>query len=189
MSDLVRRPALSLQTPGPNESPGAGFSLRAWYTQALPPAVTFSWLYVLTVAEGTVIDGNVAVPAIYPGPLLVLPNARSISPAGIAAIIDEARGLGLLGDISDFTAGALPGAQLGQIELVVDGVRRELVGDPGRAVRCDGGRLIRGRRSGRSTSRSPRSASRSPPARNHAVRRWPTRLWTGCWPSPGRQPN
>ncbi len=134
-------------SPTPNPSPDAspqppaGFYLRAWHTQALPPPSTFSWLPMLTIDQGIAIDGNVAVPAIYPGPLLILPNARQISEAGIAAIVDEAQRLGLLGEVTDFTGGgAMPGARFGQLRIVVDGVVHDLVGNPDAVVRCQGGR-------------------------------------------------
>lgn len=124
-------------SPSPSPTPGAAFYLRAWYTQALPPNVTFNWLPVLTIADGTVIDGNVAIPMIYPGPLVVVPNARWISDAGIAAIIDEATRLGLLTDRTDFTGGGvMPGGRSGQLELLVDGVRRILTGNPDVAPAC-----------------------------------------------------
>ncbi len=130
-------------TPSPSPAPGTGFYLRAWYTQALPPSATFSWMPMLTIVDGTLIDGNVAVPAIFPGPLMISPFARWISDAGSAAIVDEARRLGLLGDMTDFTGGAaMPGARLGQLELVIDGQRRVLTGDPERIVRCGGARCI-----------------------------------------------
>lgn len=95
---------------------------------------------MLTISDGIVIDGNVAVPAIYPGPLLIVPFARSITAAGLAAIVDEARRLGLLGEVTDFTGGtAMPGSRLGQLRLVVDGVTYDLVGNPELVVRCGGG--------------------------------------------------
>jgi hypothetical protein len=126
-------------SPSPSPAPGAGFYLRAWYTQALPPIETFGWLPMLTIAEGTVIDGNVAIDMIYPGPLVIVPNARWISEAGIATIVDEARRLALLGDVSDFTGGtAAPGSRVGQLEIVVDGVRYHLVGNPDLARPCGG---------------------------------------------------
>jgi hypothetical protein len=113
--------------------------MRAWHSQALPPATTFNWLPMLTIVDGTLIDGNVAVPAIYPGPLLISPFSRWISEAGIAAIVEEARRLGMLGGTTDFTAGeAPPGARVGHIEIVIDGNRRLLTGDPDALVRCDG---------------------------------------------------
>jgi hypothetical protein len=127
-------------TPQPTPSPAAAFYLRAWHTQALPPNVTFNWLPILTIADGTAIDGNVAVPAIFPGPLVIVPNARSISEAGIATIVDEARRLGLLGETADFTdGGAMPGSQLGQLRIVVDGQPHDLTGSPEAFVGCGGG--------------------------------------------------
>src|SRR5687768_1997164 len=70
-------------TTAPSPSPGTDFYMRAWYTQALPPEHTFSWLPVLTIKDGVAVDGNVAVPAIFPGPLVIVPNARPISTDGI----------------------------------------------------------------------------------------------------------
>ena len=130
-------------TPSPAPSPGSGsdFYLRAWYTQALPPAASFNWLPIVTIVEGTLIDGNVAVPAIYPGPLLISPNARWISETGVAAVVDVAQRLGMLGDVTDFGGGdSLPGARVGHIEIVIDGNRRLLTGDPDAMLRCDGAR-------------------------------------------------
>lgn len=134
-------------SPSPTRSPsptlGQGFYLRAWYTQALPPRHTFDWLPMLTVANGTLFDGNVAIPMFFPGPLTILPIARPISDAGVGAIMDEARRLGLLGDITDFTGGMpMPGARLGQLELVVEGQRYLLTGNPDALVRCGGARCI-----------------------------------------------
>lgn len=128
-------------SPSPSPLPVGDFYLRAWYTQALPPPSTFAWLPMLTIDHGVAIDGNVAVPAIYPGPLLIVPNARSISDAGIAAIVDEARRLGLLADVTDFTgAGATPGARLGQLRIEADGVTYDLIGNPDTAACLQGGR-------------------------------------------------
>lgn len=94
---------------------------------------------MLTVNEGEVIDGNVAVPAIYPGPLLIMPNVRTISPAGQVALVEQARELGLLNGASDFTADRLaPGAPTAHILFIVDGAQVELIGDPTALVRCPG---------------------------------------------------
>jgi len=43
----------------PQPSPESAFYLRAWYTQALPPSATFSWLPMATIADGQYLDGNV----------------------------------------------------------------------------------------------------------------------------------
>src|SRR5688500_11877564 len=132
-------PTPTQAAPSPaSPAPDAAFYLRIWQSQALPPPGTFNWLPMLTISEGSVIDGNVAVPAIYPGPLLILPFEREITADGQSSVVDEARRLGLLGDASDFTGGqAAPGSVLGHIELIVDGVTRELVGHPGLSVPCD----------------------------------------------------
>ena len=129
----------STEPPSPAPVP-AGLYLRAWQTQALPPPTTFSWLPLITVADDLLIDGNVAVPAIYPGPLLIVPFARAISDAGQAALLEEAQRLGLLGEETDLTGGSPPGMAIGHIEIVVDGRSREILGDPSRPVSCDGAR-------------------------------------------------
>jgi hypothetical protein len=108
-------------------SPG-GFYLRVWQTQALAPQSTFAWLPSVTIAGGQLIDGRVAVPAIYPGPLWIDPSVRSISAAGIDSIVAEARTAGLLGTKRDFTDGALAGAVTGHIQIVVSGVTYDLTG-------------------------------------------------------------
>jgi hypothetical protein len=112
----------------PGGPPTAGFYLRAWQTQALAPQETFGWLPVATVADGTYVDGRVAIPMIYPGPIWIDPSARPISAAGIAAIAAEAKADGLLGDKTDFSAGSAPGSILAHIQLTVDGVTHSLTG-------------------------------------------------------------
>lgn len=109
--------------------PVGGFYLRAWKTQALAPQYTFTWLPLTTISDGKFIDGMVAVPAIYPGPLWVGPSVRTVSANGIAAIVAEARKDGLLGTKSDFGE-ILPGGIAGHIQMVVDGKTYDLSGDP-----------------------------------------------------------
>ncbi|MEA2677638.1 MAG: hypothetical protein QOJ81_1779 [Chloroflexota bacterium] len=124
-------------SPSPQPSPSTAFYLRAWYTQALPPRHTFNWLAMLTVADGVLLDGNVAIDMIFPGPLTVLPIARPITPAGIAQLVDEARRLGMLSDKTDYTGGQpMPGARLGQVQLIVDGVTYNLTGNPDATIVC-----------------------------------------------------
>jgi hypothetical protein len=120
-------------SPAPSAAPStpastAGFYLRAWQTQALAPQYTFAWLAPVTISDGQFIDGNIAIPAIYPGPIYVGPQSRPISDAGIAAIVAEARKDGLLADKTDFATNALPGSITTHIELKIDGVTRELTG-------------------------------------------------------------
>jgi hypothetical protein len=123
--------------PSPSPAPAAGFYLRAWYTQALPPRHTFNWLAMLTIADGVLLDGNVAIDMIFPGPLTVLPIARPISDAGIAALVAEAQRLGLLTDKTDYTGGQpMPGARLAQLQLIVDGVTYNLTGNPDLTIVC-----------------------------------------------------
>ena len=109
-------------------APAGGFYLQAWQTQALAPQNTFGWLPAVTIAGGQYIDGRVAIPMIYPGPLYVGLSERSISTNGVAAIVAEARVDGLLGDKVDFTASGLVGSITAHIRLVVDGVTHDLTG-------------------------------------------------------------
>ena len=129
-------PSPSPVPPTPSPSPTAALYLRAYYTQSIPPRGTFTWLPMLTVADGVLYDGNVAIDMIFPGPLTILPIARQISPDGIAMLVNEARRLGLLSDVTDFTAGQpMPGARLSNLQLVVEGVTYDLVGNPD-SVNC-----------------------------------------------------
>lgn len=124
-------------SPQPSPSPATSFYLRAWFSQALPPRNTFNWLAMLTIADGVLLDGNVAIDMIFPGPLTVLPIARPITPDGIAALVDEARRLGLLSDMTDDTGGQpMPGAQLAQLQLIVDGVTYNLTGNADLQIAC-----------------------------------------------------
>lgn len=130
-------------TPAPSPTPGAeGFYLRAWLSQALPPQHTLTWLPPLTISEGMAIDGNVAIPMIFPGPLMIVPNVREITPEGQAAIVDLARRLGLLDGQTDFTGStAMPGSTTAHVLMVIDGSEVELIGDPSATGRCPTGDL------------------------------------------------
>jgi hypothetical protein len=113
------------------------FYLRSWYTQSIPPIYTFGWLPPVTISDGRYINGNVAVPAIYPGPLLIMPVARTITPAGSDKILAEAQRLGLLDGSSDFTGGTpMPGAKLVQIEIKANGQTYQLTGNPDSTIQC-----------------------------------------------------
>ena len=112
----------------PAGPPSSGFYLRAWQTQALAPQYTFGWLPAVTIADGEYIDGRVAIPAIYPGPLYVGLSERPISANGIAAIVSEARADGLLDGAVDFSGITAPGSITAHIRLVVDGVAHDLAG-------------------------------------------------------------
>ncbi len=112
----------------PSGSTSTGFYLRAWQTQALAPQYIFSWLPVATISNGQFIDGMVAVPAIYPGPLWIDPSVSTISSKGQDQIVSTARALGLLGDRTDFTDRQLAGARISHIEMIVDGKTYQLTG-------------------------------------------------------------
>ena len=126
--------SLTGSSPRPSAAGTAGpasaavFYLRAWQTQALAPQYTFAWLAPVTISDGQFIDGNVAIPAIFPGPIYVGPQSRPISVAGIDAIVAEARKDGLLADKTDFATDAAAGSVTTHIELRIDGVTRELSG-------------------------------------------------------------
>jgi len=107
---------------------GSGFYMRIWQTQALPPQIAFAQLPSVTIDNGQFIDGLVAVPTIYPGPLWIDPSVRPISAAGLALIVYQARAAGLLGSTRDFTGGGVAGAITGHIETIVDGVTYDLTG-------------------------------------------------------------
>jgi hypothetical protein len=123
--------------PSPKPSGSTSFYLRAWYEQSIPPQYRFSWLPPITVAGHQYINGNVAVPAIYPGPLMIMPITRSITSAGEAAIADRADELGLLEGDGDFTDGSTaPGSRVANVDIVIDGQAYHLVG-PDSAPACD----------------------------------------------------
>jgi hypothetical protein len=135
--------APSPASPGPSHSPGAddaAFLLRATSAQALPPLALFAWgpNLLITADRRAITPGP--VPAIYPGPLMVPLLERPLSEAGWRTIVDAARAAGLLTGRADFSGGALmPGGIAVRLELVVDGVRYDLVGDPSQLVRCGEG--------------------------------------------------
>ena len=74
---------------------------------------------------------------IYPGPLLPNLQARPITDAGFEKIVQRGRDLGMFTGSGDFTpSDVAPGAPLGRIEIVVDGVLHTLTGDPSRTIVC-----------------------------------------------------
>jgi hypothetical protein len=126
-------------SPGASATPSgptAGFALRAWITQALPPIDSFPNAGPSIVVDRAVLITQGPVPAIYPGPLMPNLIARPISEAGIAAIVAAARAAGLLDGPTDLTGGSMPGSQTGHLLFVIDGVEREVLGDPNRQIVC-----------------------------------------------------
>lgn len=136
----------SPETPGPSgtsnpNDPGAPvgetYRLRATLTQAIPPLSWFNWLPVLAISGDLQVVTAGPMMAIYPGPLLPNLQARALSQGGFDKIVQQARDLGLLTVDGDFTPSDLPpGAPLGRIEMIVDGVLHKLIGDPMRVIVC-----------------------------------------------------
>ena len=130
-------------TPSPS-APTPGFALRAWISQALPPVGAFRTAGPhLTIDHGRLIVHGPEM-AIYPGRLLPNLQQRPLSQAGIDALIAAARAAGLLDGPTDLTGGLPPGAQTAHLRFVIDGVEREILGDPTRQIvcvttPCDGG--------------------------------------------------
>ena len=113
------------------------FLLRATYAQALPPEDVFAWAPPVAITGDRTLVTLGAVPAIFPGPLLPNLRGRTITRVGYDRIVGEARSLGLLDGDGDFAPPDVAlGAQLGRIELLVDGEMRELIGDPSRVIQC-----------------------------------------------------
>ena len=127
--------------PAPSASPGGAaipaYRLRATTTQAIPPVDRFGLLPMVTITG----DNRVVVSgpqlAIYPGPLLPNLQARPITDAGFAKIVDLGRDLGMFTGSGVFVPpDVMPGASLGRIEIVVDGVLHDLTGDPSSVTGC-----------------------------------------------------
>ncbi|HWP62637.1 MAG TPA: hypothetical protein VNO86_04130 [Candidatus Binatia bacterium] len=131
----------STPSPGPSGPPSppvaADIVFRATVVQALPPIEQFEWLPLAVVTA----DGRLLTPgpmmARYPGPLVAPIEERTITPAGVELLLGALRDAGLLTGQSDFTGGTLrPGQAAGRLEVVADGRRYEIIGDPSRVVRC-----------------------------------------------------
>ncbi len=122
----------------PSTTPDAGsYWLRATYTQALPPLSLFGGQsYAVITGDGRSIT-QLALPTVYPGPLLPNLQARQLTDAGHKAIVAAARDLGLLGGTTDFDTGPmLAGGVSGRIEMTVDGRRITLTGNPNALMEC-----------------------------------------------------
>jgi hypothetical protein len=124
-------------TPEPPVPDDAAFRLRVTAVQALPPPATFSSMpSVLITLDGRVLSGG-AVPAIFPGPLLMPVIERLITGNGWAKIVAAAREAGLLGANRDFTGGEMPpGSMVTRLELVTDGQLYQITGDASRVMHC-----------------------------------------------------
>ncbi len=119
-------------------SPGspAGFALRAWTSQAVEPVAGFrAGGTSIAIDDGRLISHGPMM-AIYPGPLLPNLQQRPISDAGIEALIAAARAAGMLDGPTDMTGGLAPGGISAHVLFVIDGIEREVVGDPSRQIVC-----------------------------------------------------
>jgi hypothetical protein len=129
--------------PAATPEPPQGYLLRATTSQAVPPDSRFNWFAQVAITDRLEVVTVGATPAIFPGPLVPILFGHPISERGYAAIVEEARSMGLLSGKADFLPpDVAPGAALGRLELVADGRRFDLSGDPSRLVRCDGLRCI-----------------------------------------------
>jgi len=125
-------------TSAPSSEPDTGtYWLRATYTQALPPLNTFGGQsYAVIAGDGQSVT-QLALPTVYPGPLLPNLESRQVTPAGRAAILQAAKDFGLLDGTTDFNAGpVLAGGVSGRLEMTVDGQRVTLTGNPNALMEC-----------------------------------------------------
>ncbi len=117
----------------PSSSPDAagGYWLRMTTFQAIPPVNLFAVPPTSTITGDGLYVVQGAVPAIFPGPLVMPLFGRQVSEAGRAQIVAWADELGLLGGQTDFTgSGGLMGGVTGRIELTVDDQLVTLTGLP-----------------------------------------------------------
>ena len=108
--------------PVPSPAEGGTYWLRMTTFQAIPPVNLFAVPPTATITGDGLYLVQGAVPAIFPGPLVMPLFASQVSDAGRAQILAWADELGLLSGKTDFTGeGGLMGGITGQIELTVDG--------------------------------------------------------------------
>jgi hypothetical protein len=124
-------------SPEPSVPPEAKILLRVTTQQALPPSATFGSLpWVVITLEGKILSGG-AVPAIFPGPLVMPVIERQLSAAGWAKVVAAARAAGLLNGARDFSGGGIaPGGISARLEIAADGKVYSLTGDPNRIMVC-----------------------------------------------------
>jgi hypothetical protein len=130
-------PVIATPTPAPA---GTGYWLRLTTFQAIPPVNLFGVgpVAVITADGQLLVPG--AVPAIFPGPLVMPLFARQVSDAGREQILAWAEELGLLGGETDFTGDlSVPGGITGRIELTADGRLVSLSGVPDAPVSTEPG--------------------------------------------------
>lgn len=128
----------SAPSPTPDPSPTEeSLLLRLTTTQALPPMEQFGWGFSVAITSGGVVVAPGAVPAIYPGPLLMPLWGRQLTENGWAKIVARAKALGLLVQDGNFAGdAAMPGAALGRIDIFADGRTWTITGDPNSQIMC-----------------------------------------------------
>lgn len=115
----------------PSPDAAGGYWLRAKTFQAIPPVNLFAVPPTAVITGDGLYLVQGAVPAIFPGPLVMPLFGRQVSDAGRAQILAWADELGLLSGQTDFTGDdGLAGGITGQIELIVDGRQVVLTGLP-----------------------------------------------------------
>ncbi len=124
------------QSPAASRDPSTAW-LRATPFKARLPVDGFAAAPVAVItADGTYVTAG-PVAAEDPAPLLPNLVGRPLSDAGRAAILDEAKRLGLLGKKRDFKSViALPGGVLGRLQLTVDDGPVTLTGEPDAKLLC-----------------------------------------------------
>ena len=121
-SDDVAAPGAPLpsvsDTPSPNVDAAQDFRLEfGYYGGFTTREVSFQMQPSLLVADGRVFTPG-AVAAIYPGPLLPVDIVRTVTPAGVDALVDAVRDAGMLTDVT-YTAPQNI-ADAGTATLVID---------------------------------------------------------------------
>ena len=133
---LARRVRRRGASPSPSPSPTTGFALRRGPARRSRRSARSAPAGPdLAIDQGRLILHGPEM-AIYPGPLLPNLQQRPLSQAGIDALVAAARAAGLLDGPTDLTGGLKPGAQTGHLLFVIDGVEREVIGDPTRQIVC-----------------------------------------------------
>ena len=123
-------------SPSPSAPTSEGFRLRAWLTQALPPAGAFGTAGdVIGIGDGRLIVHGPQI-ELFPPPLFPNLQEQPISDAGVQAILAAATSAGLLTGPTDLTDNLPPGGQTAHLLFEIDGVKREVTGDPTRQMVC-----------------------------------------------------
>lgn len=120
-------------TSSPSPTQAGGFALRAWTTDeptvGRPPPGP-----VLAIHDGMLFMPGPQM-EIFPSPILPNIQQRTISEAGIRAVIAAVQLAGLLDGPTDLTGGKRGGV-VAHLSFTIDGIAREVTGDAGRQIAC-----------------------------------------------------